>query len=75
LPDNIKLKALNTSGFFETFFNNAKYNGIVIMDTKGIIININAAFHLRFGYQSKHQALNLLPSTFLYKQLIQMFEM
>ncbi|MEP6682359.1 MAG: PAS domain-containing protein [Parafilimonas sp.] len=44
---------MNTSGFFETFFNNAKYNGIVIMDTKGIIININEAFHLRFGYNAK----------------------
>ena len=44
---------MNTAGFFETFFHNAKYNGIVIMDTKGIIININEAFHLRFGYQAK----------------------
>lgn len=44
---------MNTSGFFETFFNNAKYNGIIIMDTKGIIININEAFHLRFGYAAE----------------------
>ncbi|HEY2728230.1 MAG TPA: PAS domain S-box protein [Parafilimonas sp.] len=44
---------MNTSGFFETFFNNAKYNGILIMDTKGIIININEAFHLRFGYNAE----------------------
>jgi PAS domain S-box-containing protein len=41
---------LDTSGFFETFFNNAKYNGIFIMDKGGIIININEAFHIRFGY-------------------------
>ncbi len=41
---------MNTSGFFETFFNNARYNGIVIMDKQGIILNINEAFHLRFGY-------------------------
>jgi PAS domain S-box-containing protein len=41
---------LNTLGFFETFFNNARYNGIIIMDTKGFIIEINEAFHLRFGY-------------------------
>lgn len=41
---------MNTSGFFETFFSNARYNGIIIMDTKGIVININEAFHLRFGY-------------------------
>ncbi|MEO8710714.1 MAG: PAS domain S-box protein [Parafilimonas sp.] len=44
---------MNTTGFFETFFNNAKYNGIIIMDTKGIIININDAFHVRFGYAAE----------------------
>ncbi|MFT4154952.1 PAS domain-containing protein [Parafilimonas sp.] len=41
---------MDTSGFFETFFNNAKYNGIIIMDKQGIIHNINEAFHARFGY-------------------------
>ena len=46
----IKISILNTSGFFETFFNNARYNGIVIMDKQGTIININEAFRLRFGY-------------------------
>jgi PAS domain S-box-containing protein len=45
-----KFQILNTSGFFETFFNNARYNGILVMDTQGVIININEAFHLRFGY-------------------------
>jgi len=44
---------MDTSGFFETFFNNAKYNGILIMDTEGNILNINEAFHLRFGYQEQ----------------------
>ncbi|MBV9963501.1 MAG: PAS domain S-box protein [Parafilimonas sp.] len=44
---------MDTSGFFETFFNNAKYNGILIIDTEGTIININEAFHLRFGYQKE----------------------
>jgi PAS domain S-box-containing protein len=47
---------LNTAGFFETFFNNARYNGIIIMDTSGIIISINEAFHLRFGYEIKDLA-------------------
>ena len=47
---------MNTSGFFETFFNNARYNGIIIMDTAGTIININEAFHLRFGYEKKDLA-------------------
>lgn len=41
---------MDTSGFFETFFNNARYNGIVIMNKQGIILNINEAFHARFGY-------------------------
>jgi len=44
---------LNTSGFFETFFNNAKYNGIIIMNKQGFILNINEAFHLRFGYKTE----------------------
>ena len=41
---------MNTLGFFETFFNNARYNGVIIMDKQGSIININEAFRLRFGY-------------------------
>ncbi|HEX5149797.1 MAG TPA: PAS domain S-box protein [Parafilimonas sp.] len=54
---SFKLKrTLNTSGFFETFFSNARYNGILIMDTAGTIININEAFHLRFGYEEKDLA-------------------
>ncbi len=47
---------MDTSGFFETFFNNAKYNGIIIMDKQGIIININEAFHMRFGYEAQDLA-------------------
>jgi PAS domain S-box-containing protein len=31
-------------------FNNARYNGILILDTQGIIQKINHAFHIRFGY-------------------------
>jgi PAS domain S-box-containing protein len=44
------LLTLDTSGFFETFFNNARYNGIILMKCNGEIININKAFHIRFGY-------------------------
>ena len=47
---------MDTSGFFETFFNNAEYNGIIIMDKKGIIVNVNKAFHLRFGYATEDLA-------------------
>ena len=45
-----KTTPLNTSGFFETFFSNSRFNGIIIMDTQGFILNMNEAFHLRFGY-------------------------
>ncbi len=48
-----KILILDTSGFFETFFKNAKYNGIIIMRKQGEIININEAFHLRFGYSTE----------------------
>ena len=47
---HLKLLTLNTSGFFEAFFNNARYNGIILMRCNGEIININKAFHIRFGY-------------------------
>jgi PAS domain S-box-containing protein len=45
-----KLLTLNTTGFFETFFNNARYNGILLMKCDGEILDVNEAFHLRFGY-------------------------
>jgi len=45
-----KKLALNTTGFFETFFNNARYNGILLMKCDGEILDVNEAFHLRFGY-------------------------
>jgi PAS domain S-box-containing protein len=41
---------LDTSNFFETFFINAKHNGIIIMETDGTVLSINDAFRLRFGY-------------------------
>ena len=41
---------MNTSSFFDTFFNKTRHNGILILNTQGVIININSAFHLRFGY-------------------------
>jgi PAS domain S-box-containing protein len=44
------LLTLDTSGFFETFFNNARYNGIILMKCNGEILDINEAFHIRFGY-------------------------
>jgi len=44
---------VDTSAFFDTLFNNAKYNGILIMDESGVILKINHAFNIRFGYTSE----------------------
>jgi len=48
-----------TQHLFEAIFNNAKANGIIIMDAKGIIQEVNRAFTTAFGYttndlKSKH---------------------
>jgi PAS domain S-box-containing protein len=40
-------------GFFETLFNHAKENTVLIMDGNGIISAINKAFTLCFGYSEK----------------------
>src|SRR5215204_4963944 len=50
---------LNTNGFFECIYNNAKQNGIFIMSNDGIIQQVNEAFTTAYGYttedlQSKH---------------------
>ncbi|HUR12623.1 MAG TPA: PAS domain-containing protein [Flavitalea sp.] len=39
--------------FFESVFNNAKLNAILIMDEKGIIIKANQAFSSAFGYTAE----------------------
>jgi PAS domain S-box-containing protein len=41
---------LNTTGFFETFFKNARYNGILLLNCDGKVLDVNEAFHIRFGY-------------------------
>lgn len=41
---------MDTSEFFKVIFNNAKLNGIIIMNKDGAILNINKAFHAHFGY-------------------------
>jgi PAS domain S-box-containing protein len=48
-----------TQQLFDAIFNNAKANGIIIMDEKGIIQEVNGAFTTAFGYttgdlKSKH---------------------
>ena len=48
-----KNKILDTTLFFDNFYKNARYNGVLIMDTSGIILSINNAFKLRFGYEEE----------------------
>ncbi len=39
--------------YFETLFNNAKQNAVLIMDTDGTVTSINTAFTRCFGYKEK----------------------
>jgi len=48
---------LRTSGFFESLCSNAKHNTILVMDTGGVILQVNQAFISSFGY-SKEDVLN-----------------
>ncbi len=41
---------LKTSNFFDSFCKNAKHNAILVMDTKGVILEVNKAFLTAFGY-------------------------
>ena len=40
-------------GFFESFFNNARYNAIILMDNAGVIQQVNPAFCEGFGYSNE----------------------
>lgn len=41
---------MNTSSFFNTLFDNARFNSILVMDKEGTILSINNAFNKHFGY-------------------------
>ena len=41
------------TGFFSSFYRNAKQNSVIIMDNGGIILQVNAAFVTAFGYEAK----------------------
>lgn len=43
---------LNTIGFFDEIFINAKENSVIIMDQEGLIIQANQSFLAAFGYKS-----------------------
>ncbi|HXL57718.1 MAG TPA: PAS domain S-box protein [Chitinophagaceae bacterium] len=39
-----------TFEFFDLFFNTAKQNSVIIMNTDGLILKVNEAFTTAFGY-------------------------
>ncbi len=45
------LPFMNTSTFFDSLYKNAKQNAIIIMNTDGIITEVNQAFTSNFGYE------------------------
>lgn len=44
---------INTSSFFDSFCKNARHNVVIIMDTEGIILEVNDAFTTSFGYKTE----------------------
>ena len=58
---------MNTSSFFNTLFENAKHNSILILDKEGTILNINKAFSDHFGYQAEDLAGKNFSVLFLVK--------
>ncbi len=45
---------INTQGFFESIFKNAKENSVIMMDQRGMIIEVNRSFLSAFGYRQIH---------------------
>jgi len=44
---------VETTGFFSSFYRNAKQNSVIIMDNEGVILQVNPAFVTAFGYEEK----------------------
>lgn len=44
---------MDKSNFFDSYFNNAEVNSIIIMDCDGTILEVNKAFTNNFGYSTK----------------------
>lgn len=44
---------VKTTGFFDSLCKNAKHNTILVMDTTGIILEVNQAFISSFGYAAE----------------------
>lgn len=43
---------MDTSRFFDSYYNNAEVNSILIMDTDGTVLEVNRAFTNNFGYSN-----------------------
>src|SRR5215210_7964466 len=41
---------MDTAFFFESYYNNAEVNSILIMDSDGVILGVNKSFTNNFGY-------------------------
>src|SRR5215207_3237205 len=55
---------MDMAPFFEFYYNNAEVNSILIMDSKGIILDVNQAFSKNFEYEKKDIVGNHLASLF-----------
>lgn len=44
---------MDKTGFFQAYFENAKINCILVMDTKGTIIEVSPSFTKHFGYKNE----------------------
>jgi PAS domain S-box-containing protein len=44
---------MNTSKFFDHYYNNAQVNSILIMDPQGTILDVNDSFTKTFGYKNE----------------------
>ena len=42
---------MDTAEFFDYYFNNALVNSIIVMDSRGIILDLNQSFTKNFGYE------------------------
>ena len=43
---------MNTSQFFDYYYNNAEVNSIMVLDTDGIVLDVNNSFTNNFGYKN-----------------------
>lgn len=43
---------MNTSGFFDLYYNNAEVNSILIMNCEGTMLDVNKSFTVNFGYSN-----------------------